>query len=122
MPGADAKPLGGGVYRVRLVVQNGGWLPTYVAKRALERKSVRPVLAEIALPPGAALETGRPREELGQLEGRHLKAAAGFGPAADPTDDRAHFDWIVRAPQGGTVHLLARHQRAGVVRTEVQLG
>ena len=41
---------------------------------------------------------------------------------ADPTDDRAHFDWIVHAPQGGTVYLLARHQRAGVVRAEVQLG
>ena len=119
---AEAKPLGDGVYRVRLVVQNTGWLPTYVSKRALERKSVRPVLAEIELPEGATLHVGRAREELGQLEGRHLKAASGFSPVADPTDDRAHFDWIVHAFAGGTVKLLARHQRAGVVRAEVQLG
>lgn len=119
---AEAKPLGGGVYRVRLVVQNTGWLPSYVSKRALERKSVRPVVAEIELPANATLHGGRLREELGQLEGRHLKAASGFSPVADPTDDRAHFDWIVHAPAGGTVKLVARHQRAGVVRAEVQLG
>ncbi len=118
---ADSKALAGDVYRIRLVVQNTGWLPTYVSKRALERKSVRPVLAEIALPPGAILQTGRAREELGQLEGRAYKAASGFSPVADPTDDRAHFDWIIHAPTGGTVSLSARHQRAGVVRAEVTL-
>ena len=118
---AEAKLLGDGVYRVRLVVQNTGWLPSYVSKRALERKSVRPVLAEIELPEGATLQVGRTREELGQLEGRHLKAASGFSPVADTTDDRAHFDWIVHAPAGGTVKLIAKHQRAGVVRAEVQL-
>ena len=114
--------MGGDVYRIRLVVQNTGWLPTYVAKRALERKSVRPIIAEISLPDGATLPVGRAREELGQLEGRNLKAASGFSPVADATDDRAHFDWVVHAPNGGTVKLLARHQRAGVVRAEVELG
>ncbi len=118
---AEATPLGDGIYRVRLVVQNTGWLPTYVSKRAMERKSVRPVLAEIELPEGATLHVGRTREELGQLEGRCYKAASGFSPVADPTDDRAHFDWIVHAPAGGTVKLIAKHQRAGIVRAEVQL-
>ncbi len=118
---AEAKPLGGDLYRVRLVVQNTGWLPTHVSKRALERKSVRPVIAEIALPDGAQLHTGKMREELGQLEGRVGKAASGFSPVADPTDDRAHCDWVIHAPVGGTVSLLARHPRAGVVRAEVTL-
>ncbi len=118
---AEAKPLGEGLYRVRLVVQNTGWLPTHVSKRALERKSVRPVIAEIALPDGAALHTGKVREELGQLEGRVGKAASGFSPVADPTDDRAYVDWVVHAPAGGTVNLIARHPRAGVVRAEVGL-
>ncbi len=118
---AEAKPLGGGLYRVRLVVQNTGWLPTHVSKRALERKSVRPLIAEITLPEGATLHTGKVREELGQLEGRVGKPASGFSPVADPTDDRAHCDWVVHAPDGGTVNLTARHPRAGVVRAEVKL-
>ena len=119
---AEAKPLGGDLYRVRLVVQNTGWLPTHVSKRALERKSVRPVIAEILLPEGAALHSGKVREEMGQLEGRVGKAASGFSPVADPTDDRAHVDWVVHAPGGGPVKLIARHPRAGVVRVKVVLG
>ncbi|HZG68890.1 MAG TPA: M14 family metallopeptidase, partial [Herpetosiphonaceae bacterium] len=37
---ADARPLGDGTYRVRLVIDNGGWLPTYITKKALEKKTV----------------------------------------------------------------------------------
>ena len=39
----------------------------------------------------------------------------------DPTDDRAKVEWVVHAPQGGTVRLTARHERAGVVRVECPL-
>lgn len=36
-------------------------------------------------------------------------------------EDRALVEWVVQAPQGGTVKLVARHERAGVARTEVEL-
>jgi len=49
---------------VRLVVQNTGWLPSYVSKRALERKVVRGVIAEIAVPRGGELVAGKRREEI----------------------------------------------------------
>jgi murein tripeptide amidase MpaA len=119
---ADAIPLGEGVYRVRLVVQNTGWLPSYVTKKAVERKATRGVVAEISLPAGAALVTGLPREEGPQLEGRAYKPVGSFGWHADPTTDRAKWEWIVRAPAGGEVQLTARHDRAGVVRTLLTLG
>ncbi len=119
---ASAKPLGDGAYRVRLVVQNTGWLPTYLTKKALEKKLVRGVIAEIELPAGATLETGLAREELDQLEGRALKSPSPtILDGGDPTVDRAKVEWVVRAPDGGTVKLLARHERAGVVRAEVTL-
>lgn len=118
---ATVTPLGGDTYQVRLVVQNTGWLPTYVTKKALERKSVRPVIAELTLPDGATLKVGRTREELGQLEGRCYEDAGNFGRIADPTDDRAKFDWVVHAPQGGSVQITARHQRAGTARVQVAL-
>lgn len=117
---ASATPVGDSAYRVRLVVQNTGWLPTYVTKKALEKKTVRGVIAEISLPDGAALETGQVRQELGQLEGRAYKRAF-YIFDGDPTDDRLKVEWVVRAPQGGVVNLLARHERAGVVRTSVEL-
>lgn len=119
---ASATPLGGDTYRVRLVVEDTGWLPTYVTKLALEKQLTRGVIAEIALPEGATLESGKPREERGQLEGRAYKPSAPIGWAvADPTEDRLKVEWVVRAPQGGTVELVARHERAGTVRAAVDL-
>jgi murein tripeptide amidase MpaA len=113
--------LGDGTYRVQLVVHNTGWLPTYVTQKALDRKLVRGCICEIELPEGATLETGKPREELGQLEGRAYKSSAPTRRQSDPTQDRAKVEWVVRAPRGSTVKLLARHERAGVARTEVTL-
>ncbi len=113
--------LGDGTYRVQLVVHNTGWLPTYVTQKALDRKLVRGCICEIELPEGATLETGKPREELGQLEGRAYKSSAPTRRQGDPTQDRAKVEWVVRAPRGSTVKLLARHERAGVARTEVTL-
>jgi murein tripeptide amidase MpaA len=118
---ATVEPLGDALYKVRLVVQNTGWLPTYITKKALEKKLVRGVIAEIELPDGATLRTGKPREELGQLEGRAYKPSAVTFWSADPTDDRAKVEWVVHAPQGGTVRLIVRHERAGVVRAELPL-
>lgn len=118
---ASVRSLGDDTYRVRLVVHNTGWLPTYVTQKALEKKLVRGCICEIELPVGATLETGKPREELGQLEGRAYKPSAPTRRQGDSTQDRAKLEWVVRAPQGSTVKLLAGHERAGVVRTEVTL-
>lgn len=118
---ASAVPLGEDVYRVRLVVHNTGWLPTYVTKTALENKVTRGVVCEIELPEGATLEAGKLREETGQLEGRAYKASAPVSWAADPTEDRLKVEWVVRAPMSGEVKVIARHERAGTVRTSIQL-
>jgi hypothetical protein len=118
---ASVSKLGDRIYQIRLVVQNTGWLPTYVTQKALEKKLVRGCICEIELPDGATLETGKPREEVGQLEGRAYKPSAPHRRQADPTKDRAKVEWVVRAPAGSTVKLLVRHDRAGVVRTEVIL-
>ena len=119
---ASVTPLGEGAYRVRLAVRNSGWLPTYVMKAALDHKLVRGVVCEIELPEGASLASGRSRQTLGQLEGRAYKPSQPFGwDVGDPTTDRASAEWIVRAPNGGTVKLIARHDRAGIVRAELEL-
>jgi murein tripeptide amidase MpaA len=118
----DARPLGEGSYRLRLVVHNTGWLPTYVTKKALEKTLVRGIVCEIELPEGAILETGKLREELGQLEGRAYKPSAHFSYyPSDITEDRVKAEWVVRAPNGGMVKLTARHQRAGTVFATLEL-
>jgi hypothetical protein len=107
-------------FRVRLVVQNEGWLSTYVTKRALERKVTRGVIAEIQLPKGAKLVSGKEREELGELEGRAYKDAF-VSESSEGTSDRVKAEWVVKAKRGSKVKLIAKHERGGVVRAEVQL-
>ncbi|MEW6400468.1 MAG: M14 family metallopeptidase [Chloroflexota bacterium] len=117
----DILSLGEGAFRVRVVVENMGWLPTYVTKKALERKLTRGVIAAIELPDGASLESGKPREFLGELEGRAYKPGFIFDEAIEGTLERCKVEWVVKAPKGGMVKVTARHERAGVVRAELEL-
>ena len=119
---AEATRLGPDTWKVRLAVQNTGYLPSYVSKRALERKVTRGVVYEIALPEGAMLVGGKPRVEGAQLEGRASKPSLqAFLPNPELTGDRGQCEWTVRGPEGCRVRLTARHDRAGRIRAEVAL-
>ena len=119
---AEAQSLGSGVWKVRLAVHNTGYLPTYVTKRALERKVTRGVVFEIALPPGAELVAGKARIEGAQLEGRASKPSLqAFLPNPDLTGDRGQCEWTVRATPGSVVRVTARHDRAGRVEADIPL-
>jgi murein tripeptide amidase MpaA len=120
---AEVTPQGPDTWKIRLSVQNSGWLPSYVSKVALKRKLLRGVLAEIALPAGAELVSGKPREELGELEGwAYLHTGISFWFDGKITSDRAHVDWIVRSKAGDAVKLTAWHERAGRIEHSVTLG
>jgi murein tripeptide amidase MpaA len=112
-------PVGEGAFHIRALIQNTGWLPTNISDRAKEKKLIRPLEVEIALPEGAVLVTGERKVEAGQLAGRALKNTTYWN--ADPTDDRAKVDWVVRAPKGASVTLTAAHQRAGRLTRTVTL-
>ena len=120
---ASANHIAGDTYRIRVVAQNTGWLPTYVTKQALQKGVVRGVICELELPEGVTLHTGKLREELPQLEGRAYVTASPAAPgrAGDSTLDRVKVEWVVRAPDGGTVSVVARHDRAGVARATIDL-
>jgi len=122
---SEVRALGDDTWRVRLAVANGGWLPAYVSKRALERKIVRGVMFEIHLPAGNAsisLVSGKPRMEGPQLEGHAPRTSLqAFLPNREVTGDRAVAEWVVRAPRGTRIPVSARADRAGAVRTEVSL-
>ncbi len=121
----EVRALGPDTWRVRLAVANSGWLPAYVTKRALQRKTVRGVMFEIHLPASDAsvsLVSGKHRMEGPQLEGHAPKSSLNaFLPSREVTADRAVGDWVVRAPRGTRLGLSARADRAGAVRAEVIL-
>jgi murein tripeptide amidase MpaA len=119
---AEVRALGSDTWRVRFAVANSGWLPAYVSKRALERKTARGVVFQIHLPSGVTLATGRERVEGPHLEGHAPKSSLqAFLPQRDITADRAVVEWVVRGPRGAAIALTATADRAGTVRTEVTL-
>jgi murein tripeptide amidase MpaA len=121
----EVRALGPDTWRVKLAVANSGWLPAYVTKKALARKTVRGVMFELHLPegdPSVSLVSGKSRIEGPQLEGHAPKASLNaFLPNRDVTADRAVGEWVVRAPAGTRLALSARADRAGAVRAEVIL-
>jgi murein tripeptide amidase MpaA len=118
----DVERVDGDAFRVRVVVQNEGWMPTNVTEKALERKVVQPLEATITLPEGAALAQGKPRVELGQLAGwSRAKGMWSWAGSTDDTGDRTKAEWVVRAPAGTTVDVTFEHQRAGIVRVQATL-
>jgi len=119
---AEVRALGPDTWRVRFAVANSGYLPSYVTKRALERKTVRGVVFQILLPKGASLVSGKERTKGTQLEGHAPKGSLqAFMPDRNITGDRAMIEWIVKAPKGTVVGLTAMADRAGTVRSEVTL-
>ena len=119
---AKAEKIGGDTYRIEVAVQNTGYLPSYVSKRAQQRKQTRGVVGELALPDGAELVSGKLREVAGELEGRAYKhTLMSFWTDSTPTADRAKMEWVVMAPKGGKVDLVIRHDKAGAVRVTLQL-
>ena len=113
--------LGKGRYRLELVLENRGWLPTYVSKKALER-DLRPILVELKLPPGARLEIGQLRTEAGHLQGKSHRPTSYCNPRGDYTDDRVKLEWVVSLEAEGDLEICAYQDRAGRVRRTVTLG
>lgn len=112
--------------RIRFAVHNTGYLPTNVCETAKNRKLCRGVIGEIlraGQPAGGAgsrepdwLISGKLLSEAGQLTGWAHVPVSGFGWHSDDTTDVALFEWVV---EPGEYDLIARHDRAGVVRTRV---
>lgn len=108
--------IGEGLYRVALVVENTGWLPTYVTKKALEKSLTRGVSCAIELDGEASLQAGVMSLDCGELEGRAYTLAADIEKTQGSTTDRASVEWVVSAPVGAVLKVSAHHARAGTVR------
>ena len=120
---ARCNRLGMDTWQIEVGVQNTGHLPSYVSKRALERKQSRGLVGEINLPAGAELVSGAARMFAGELEGRAYKhTLVSFWTDHTPMADRAKLVWVVRAVAGGTVQVVVRHEKAGTVRASLVLG
>lgn len=110
----------GDTYRLVVVLENAGFLPTYTSAKALEKRAVEPIRVRLHLGEGVSLVAGEPILEAGHLEGRSNKIESIFG--APFGDQEKKLEWVVRGAAGGTVRLEAVTQRAGTLEREFTLG
>jgi hypothetical protein len=89
-----------------------------VTKVAADKKLAKPVEAEIKIPEGATLVSGKAEVELGHLTGRSAFGGNRWKDPAFfrglPSDYARRVVWIVRG--GGPLEVEVRSERAGTVR------
>jgi hypothetical protein len=121
---ADVKTasLGGGLVRVTAVVKNDGYLPTNVTEKAIQHRMARPVEVRLELDK-AELLSGRPRTDIGQIEGNEPPSADGFGqPGGQGPRNQKTVEWLVRLKgDGASAIVTAVSQRAGTTSKKVAL-
>src|SRR6185312_6076317 len=107
--------------KVSAIIQNTGYLPTYVSEQGKKTTAVKPVKAEITLGEGGESVSGTQEQDLGHLEGRAnqydvLSWAGAFGIASRPK-----AEWVIKQ-SGGSVTITAGTPKAGTKTVEVALG
>jgi hypothetical protein len=116
-----AEPLGGGLSRVSAVVENGGYLPTYVLSSARSLPWNEPIRAALA-PSGVTRVAGDSTQVLGHLGGwggHHKLSTPSFARTqGDPVRRRA--SWVVEGK--GRVTVRAGAARVGHVEASVDIG
>ncbi|MGD8330266.1 MAG: M14 family metallopeptidase, partial [Acidobacteriota bacterium] len=105
-----------GTFRVRVEVENSGYLPTNLTQRALDAEVAVPVRA-IAELTGAEWVEGNGRVEIGHLRG----SRDGGGPGA-PTSSTGSAEFLVRATGADpAIELAVVSERGGTRRRTVAL-
>ena len=116
----EAREVTQGVFEIRAVVRNMGYLPSNVTDQAIKNKTASPVKAKVVLPKGVEIIGGDVEIELGHLEGR-LTLGRAFAGARQ----MEHLcRWVVKT-QGESrtsVTVRAGNERGGYDEKAVTLG
>lgn len=118
-----AQPVGADLYRISLVLENDGWLPTHISQRALEKKLTQPIQVELELPQGAALELGKAKQEIEHLAGASTTLCQPWTSyhsfKGTSKDTEKKLEWLVRGR--GKLSVTVKSERAGVCRATLEL-
>ncbi len=112
---AKATPLGGGLFRVEVVVENGGYMPTNITKRAIVAELAKPVRATLKLT-GASLVEGKATVSLGNIPGRRGISAG------SPRANAVTTSWVVKgATAAAEVEIEIVSEKGGTDRRKLVL-
>ncbi len=116
----EAESLGNGLYIVRALIENDGWLGTQLSERAVRNGIVRPIKVTVA---GGVVLMNKATIEIASLDGRSVTTGTmfAFGPGARVDNERL-VEWLVRVPDGtDALTVTAQSEKGGTHRVTVPL-
>jgi hypothetical protein len=104
---ADTKvtSLGGGLYRVKVEVENTGFLPTSMAQ-GVRSRAVKPTMVQLGVNPDDIV-SGAPKTN--------------FFPTLAGSGRRQSYDWIIKGKPGASITVKAMAQKGGTATATVVL-
>jgi hypothetical protein len=112
--------LGKRLHKISAIVQNTGFLPTYVSEQGKKTGVNKPVKATLELGGDGEIVTGKREIELGHLDGRANQFESPSLHSGYPLQSRAIVEWIVRQ-SGGAVTISASGAKAGSTALTIDL-
>lgn len=114
----DVEPLADGLYKLKAIVANTGFLPTNLTQRALAHGTAGGVQVTLD---GGELLMGRRTQDIGHLAGRDERTATWSPWLREWSNTHAVLEWLVRANSGDEITVSAGAQRAGRHEMAVRL-
>lgn len=102
---ADCQKVGTSLYKVTAVIENIGYQPTSGTNLAQEISKISTVKVELEMPEKAQVVIGKNEQDLGHMEGWSKK----------------RIEWVVKAEQGTEIAICANSDRAGKVKSVLNL-
>lgn len=102
---SSVSALGGGLYRVKVDVENGGFLPTSTAQ-GVRSRSVKPTMVQLDVNPDDIV-SGAPKTN--------------FFPTLAGSGRRQSYEWIIKGKPGSTVTVKAVAQKGGSATATLSL-
>ena len=117
----STEALGGGLTRISAVVENVGYLPTYVLSSAKELPWNDPLRARLVTGEGVSIAGGDPQQLVGHLEGwgGYNRDASPSFARSEGAPVRRRLSWVVRGT--GSVTVEASAARVGKVSARVEV-
>jgi len=102
--------------KIKVIIENEGYLPTYITKRALDAKIAVPVRALVHLK-DAILTNGKKRTAIGHLKGSH-DSELGTGT----TESQKVLEYVVQVSGNNPVFSITiESEKGGTVKKEIKL-
>ena len=116
----ETEALGAGLYKVRAVVSNHGYLPTNLSDVAIDKGIAKPVTVTIRVTGGEVMMNPA-QTEVGHLAGRNERFAPWSPWGQQWTAVARPVEWLVRADGQGSIEVTASSEKAGTHRVSRRL-